>query len=174
MFNYQHITNTECRYAITMISILLINILLCVFTLVLFKDSAPILISNILFLLSSINLVANVNNNKYLSSLFYILNILQLFISWRAPSVERFGSDNRFFIQRIVTVLFICILNFCNVQYNKYNKILKDQEKIVESILNIYDIEQVNEEEEDDDDEDEDEEEKELKEKNDTYVNVIV
>lgn len=121
----------ECRYTIAMLAILLLNITLCSFTLCIFRNSAEVLIENILFLLSSSNVVVNASDNWVLNIMFHLLNISQVFIIYMQPTTNDFKAN----LQKVVFALSLFIINICKKEYKHYNKVLKEQEKITESVL---------------------------------------
>lgn len=121
----------ECRYTIAMLAILLLNITLCSFTLCLFRNSADVLIENIFFLISSINVVINASDNKLLNIMFYVLNAAQVLIIYIQPTT----SDFKLNLQKVIFGVSLFIINICKKEYKHYNKVLNEQEKITESVL---------------------------------------
>lgn len=114
--------HTDFKYSITLLIILFVNILLCGYTLISLTYSTVAILTNILYLISSIVLIANITNNKMLNYLFHSLNIFQIFVCWRYNN----KTDVKLQIHNIVLLLSLLILNFCKMEYERQNHLINN------------------------------------------------
>lgn len=124
------INNSDFKYSITLLIILFVNILLCGYTLISFTYSTTAILTNIVYLLASVVLIANINNNKILNHLFHSLNILQIFVCWHCND----NIDINLQIHKLVLLLSLLILNFCKMEYDRQNDLINNYE---DSIFDI-------------------------------------
>ncbi|KAL6930911.1 hypothetical protein ACO0R3_004035 [Hanseniaspora guilliermondii] len=124
------INNSDFKYSITLLIILFVNILLCGYTLISFTYSTIAILTNIVYLLASVVLIANINNNKILNYLFHSLNILQIFVCWHCND----NIDINLQIHKLVLLLSLLILNFCKMEYDRQNDLINNYE---DSIFDI-------------------------------------
>lgn len=134
--------HTDFKYSITLLIILFVNILLCGYTLISFTYSTVAILTNILYLVSSVVLIANITNNRILNYLFHSLNLFQIFICWRYND----KIDVNLQIHKIVLLLSLLMLNFCKMEYDRQNHLINSYQ---DSLIDI--------DSESDSDEDEDE-----------------
>lgn len=113
-------SHTDFKYSITLLIILFVNILLCGYTLISLTYSTVAILTNILYLLSSVVLIANITNNKILNYLFHLLNILQIVVCWCYND----QVDANLLIHKIVLLLGLLILNFCKIEYDRQNYLI--------------------------------------------------
>ena len=132
----------DYKYSLTMLIVLLVNIFLCGYTLMFFTYSTTAILVNILYLITSILLIANINGNTYLTFLFHTLNVAQLYICWS------FYTDVglQLQIQKIVLLLSLLVLNFCKIEYDRQNQLINDYQQA------LMDIESDSEDEDDEND----------------------
>lgn len=131
----------DYKYSLTMLIVLLVNIFLCGYTLMFFTYSTIAILVNILYLITSIVLIVNINGNKYLTSLFHALNVAQLYLCWSFYT----DVDIQLQIQKIVLLLSLLVLNFCKIEYDRQNQLINDYQQA------LMDMESDSDEEDEDD-----------------------
>lgn len=131
----------DYKYSLTMLIVLLVNIFLCGYTLMFFTYSTIAILVNILYLITSIVLIVNINGNKYLTSLFHVLNVAQLYLCWSFYT----DVDIQLQIQKIVLLLSLLVLNFCKIEYDRQNQLINDYQQA------LMDMESDSDEEDEDD-----------------------
>ncbi|KAL6932092.1 hypothetical protein ACO0OL_003566 [Hanseniaspora opuntiae] len=122
--------HTDFKYSITLLIILFVNILLCGYTLISFTYSTVAILTNILYLVSSVVLIANITNNRILNYLFHSLNLFQIFICWRYND----KIDVNLQIHKIVLLLSLLMLNFCKMEYDRQNHLINNYQ---DSLIDI-------------------------------------
>lgn len=141
------LSQADFKCSLIMLIVLFVNILLCGYTLIFFTYSSIAILVNILYLITSIVLIINIDGNQYLTSSFHGLNVVQLYLCWNFYGIE----DINLQIQKIVLLLSIMILNFCKIEYVRQNILIKDYKE------NMMMIESDNDSDDDSDDNYEDE-----------------
>jgi hypothetical protein len=121
------LSQADFKYSLIMLIVLFVNILLCGYTLIFFTYSSIAILVNILYLITSIVLIINIDGNQYLTSSFHSLNAVQLYLCWNFYGIE----DINLQIQKIVLLLSIMILNFCKIEYDRQNILIKDYQEIM-------------------------------------------